>query len=47
MSVPSKVEVTIKINELLPTSKVVGNSSHQFTIGCSSCHIFATVKSKA
>ena len=45
MSVPGKLEATIKINEL-PTSEVVENGWQRFTIDCEGRQVSATVKPK-
>ena len=45
MSVPGKLEVTIKINEL-PTSETVENGWQQFTIDCEGREVSVTVKPK-
>ena len=45
MSVPGKLEATIKINEL-PTSEVVENGWHRFTLDCDGREVSATVKPK-
>ena len=45
MSVPGKLEATIKISEL-PTSEVVENGWQQFTIDCDGRQVSATVKPK-
>ena len=45
MSVPGKLEATIKISEL-PTSEVVENGWHHFTIDCDGRQVSATVKPK-
>ncbi len=45
MSVPGKLEATIKISEL-PTSELVENGWHHFTIDCDSRQVSVTVKLK-
>ena len=45
MSVPGKLEATIKISEL-PTSEVVENGWQQFTIDCDGRQVSAKVKPK-
>lgn len=45
MSVPGKLEVTIKISEL-PTSEAVENGWLRFTVDCEGREVVATVKPK-
>ena len=46
MSVPGKLEATIKISEL-PTSEVVENGWRQFTIDCDGRQVSATVNRRS
>lgn len=45
MSVPGKLEATIKISEL-PTSELIENGWHHFTIDCEGRTVSVTVKPK-